>query len=209
MEYLLYMVVPLVWAVSTIALCVHLLVMIVKKIRGVDCKKPKYGALISCICSLVTFIIIGAYDTSNVTVEDDTAADETVAVETEAETETKETPLLFLDDLGYTDEQADAMREILLNVGISEITDLEIGAVSYGMQTIKGILYRDNFMGKEVQVRLNIENGVLYYVHIYCPSYHTANQPTYLSGLEDRRAELYYEGYKKKIDWENRVVIEY
>ena len=143
---------------------------------------------------------------------------EKVSDEPEVEVKEEEKVLNFLDDFteyGYTSDQIEDMRTILVNVGITEITDMEIGNVSYGMQTVKGIAYKDKSFGgggKEVQVRFNIENGVLYYVHIYCPSYGTANQPTYLSGLEDRRAELYYDtngGYLKKIDWENKVVIDY
>lgn len=123
--------------------------------------------------------------------------------------------LAFLDDLaqcGYTVEQLAAMREILVNVGVTEITDLDIGVVTYGMQSITGLAYKDKVALDEVQIRLNIDHGELYYVHIYCPSYYHENSVTYLSGLEDRRAELYYNtkgGYLKKIDWENRAVVDY
>ena len=120
----------------------------------------------------------------------------------------------FLDDLEYSAEQIEAMRTVLTNVGITEITEPEIGAVSYGMQTVKGIAFTTGEIRtpKEVQVRFNIENGVVYMVSIYCPSYGTSDQPTYLSGLSDRRADLYYDvegGYLKKIDWVNKAVVDY
>ena len=83
------------------------------------------------------------------------------------------------------------------------------------MQVVKGVIYKDTvyqYTGKEVQVQFNIENGEIYLDAIYCPSYNTENQPTYLSGLTDRRADLYYDvkgGYLKKIDWEKKAVIDY
>lgn len=127
--------------------------------------------------------------------------------------------LAFLDsftEYGYSTKQIEDMRTVLLNVGITEITELKIGNVSYGMQVIKGLAYKDtSFMADandEVQVTFNIENGVIYLVAIYCPSYHSENKPTYLSGLTDRRADLYYDvegGYLKKIDWENKAVVDY
>lgn len=131
--------------------------------------------------------------------------------------ETKPQILGFLDgftEYGYTVDQIEDMRVLLMNVGITEITELEIGNISYGMQTIKGIAFTTGELSapKEVQVRFNIENGVVYMVSIYCPSYGASNQPTYLSGLSDRRADLYYDaegGYLKKIDWENKAVVDY
>lgn len=133
--------------------------------------------------------------------------------------EKNEKQLKFLDDFtryGYTAEQINNMRTILTNVGITEITELEIGNVVSGMQVIKGVAYKDtSFLADandEVQVTFNIENGVIYLVAIYCPSYHSANKPTYLSGLTNRRADLYYDvegGYLKKIDWKNKAVVDY
>ena len=122
-----------------------------------------------------------------------------------------EVVLGFLDELEYSAEQIEAMRTVLTNVGITEITELEIGAVSYGMQTVKGIAFTTGELStpQEVQVRFNIENGVIYLVSIYCPSYGSGNQTTYLSGLSDRRADLYYDGYLKKIDWVNKAVVDY
>lgn len=126
--------------------------------------------------------------------------------------------LSFLDDFskyGYSQEQIANMKTILTNVGITEITDLDIGNVVSGMQVIKGVIYKDpvyQYTGKEVHVQFNIENGKIYLVSIYCPSYSTSNQPTYLSGLNNRRADLYYDvegGYLKKIDWEKKAVIDY
>ena len=145
----------------------------------------------------------------------ESSAESPVVDESEVPVEKKVDGLAFLDDLaqhGYTVEQIEDMREILENVGVTEITDLEVGVVTYGMQSITGLAYKDKVSLDEVQIRLNIENGVLYYVHIYCPSYYHENSATYLSGLEDRRAELYYNtkgGYLKKIDWENRAVVDY
>ena len=137
-----------------------------------------------------------------------------------ADTETRvEKPLSFLDDFteyGYSLEQIEGMRTILTGVGITEITELEITSISYGMQTVKGLAYKDtSFLADandEVQVQFNIENGRIYLVTIYCPSYYSENKPTYLSGLTDRRADLYYDvegGYLKKIDWKNKAVIDY
>jgi hypothetical protein len=131
------------------------------------------------------------------------------------ETTKPEVTLGFLDELEYSTEQIEEMRKLLVNVGITEITDLEIQPVVYGMQVISGILFKDESFGgggKEVRVQFNIENGAIFLVGIYCPSYQTSNQPTYLSGLEDRRADLYYDiegGYLKKIDWENKAVVDY
>ena len=135
-------------------------------------------------------------------------------VNTTAPTEPEPEVLKFLDELEYSAEQIEDMRTVLTNVGITEITELEIGVVSYGMQTVKGIAFTTGELRapKEVQVRFNIENGVIYLVSIYCPSYGTSNQPTYLSGLSDRRADLYYDtegGYLKKIDWANKAVVDY
>lgn len=127
--------------------------------------------------------------------------------------------LEFLNDFteyGYSAKQIEDMRTVLLNVGITEITELEIGNVVSGMQVVKGLAYKDtSFMADandEVQVTFNIENGVIYLVAIYCPSYYSANKPTYLSGLTNRRADLYYDvegGYLKKIDWKNKTVVDY
>lgn len=135
---------------------------------------------------------------------------------TVVEPEEQETPapvevLGFLDDLDYSPEQIAGMREILTNVGITKITDVEVGKVVYGMQSITGLAYTDGGSStpKEVQVRVNIENGVVYMVSIYCPSYGTSKQTPYLSGLEDRRADLYYDGYLKKIDWDSKSVVGY
>lgn len=142
--------------------------------------------------------------------------DEDVTMATEVETEPTPVVLGFLDDMEYTKEEIEDMRTVLTNVGITEITELEITPVSYGMQVVQGLAYKDtSFLADqndEVQVMFNIENGVIYLVSIYCPSYYSANKPTYLSGLEDRRADLYYDvegGYLKKIDWENKAVVDY
>ena len=119
------------------------------------------------------------------------------------------------DEYGYSSEQIQNMKTILTNVGISEITELEIEPVVYGMQVVKGTIHKDpdfRYTGQDVQVQFNVENGKIYLVTIYCPSHSTANQPTYLSGLTDRRADLYYDvegGYLKKIDWENKMVVDY
>lgn len=148
----------------------------------------------------------------------DATSKEKDSTKTAETTSPKSVSLAFLDsfdEYGYTTEQIEEMRTLLVNVGITQIDDLEIQPVVYGMQVIKGILYKDTSFGgggKEVQVQFNIENGAIYLVAIYCPSYQTANQPTYLSGLTDRRADLYYDvegGYLKKIDWGNRAVIDY
>lgn len=149
---------------------------------------------------------------------EDAVSTEPTVESTEPTVETKPVVLGFLDDFteyGYTAEQIENMRTLLVNVGVTEITDLEIQPVSYGMQVIQGALFKDESFGggmKEVQVQFNIENGAIYLVCIYCPSYMTENQTPYLSGLQDRRADLYYDaegGYLKKIDWENKAVIDY
>lgn len=167
---------------------------------------------------LVVCVVIGGV-LSNIEEEnaDNDSTDTTQAEENEPQ-KNPEKPLLFLDDFteyGYTEKQIEDMRTILTNVGITDITDLEIGNVVSGLQVIQGIIYKDpvyKYTGKEVQVQFNIENGVIYLVAIYCPSYNTSNQPTYLSGLTNRRADLYYDtegGYLKKIDWEKRAVVDY
>lgn len=167
---------------------------------------------------VIGIIIVGVVANS----EEEENANNDSSSTTQAEgTEAQKNPeksLPFLDDFttyGYSAKQIEDMRTILTNVGITEITDLEIGNVVSGMQVIEGVIYKDSvykYTGKEVQVTFNIENGVIYLVAIYCPSYNTSNQPTYLSGLTDRRADLYYDvegGYLKKIDWENKAVVDY
>lgn len=159
----------------------------------------------------MAFLFIGC---SELEIEESTTTSEaTREVETSAPTE-PDVVLGFLDDLKYTEEQIEDMRTVLTNVGITEITELDIGAESYGMQVIQGIVFTtgEAFAPKEVHVQFNIENGVIYLVAIYCPSYGHEGQPTYLSGLKDRRADLYYDiegGYIKKIDWETKSVIDY
>ncbi len=167
------------------------------------------------VFAIAVFLIFGGFFTFvDFITEDSDGSNMTSSEQTDAE----EKPLSFLDgftEYGYTADQIEEMRTILTNVGITEITDLEIGNVSYGMQTVKGIAFKDTSFGggmKEVQVRFSIENGVIYFVHIYCPSYMHENQIPYLSGLTDRRAELYYDsagGYLKRIDWEKKSVVDY
>ena len=137
-----------------------------------------------------------------------------IEADTGSETTEPEVALGFLDELEYSAEQIADIRTLLTNVGITEITELKIGAVSYGMQVIKGVAFTTGGLSapKEVRVQFNIENGVIYLVSIYSPSYGTSSQPTYLSGLSDRRADLYYDvegGYLKKIDWVNKAVVDY
>ena len=163
------------------------------------------------IIFMVAILLVGCSEESSAFTEPSEPVES--VVETTVMTEPPAV-LAFLDELGYTSEEVDAMKTILLNVGINEVTELEIGPVSYGMQVIKGLAYTDGGLStpKEVQIQINIENGVIYLVHIYCPSYGTSNQPTYLSGLDDRRADLYYDvegGYVKKIDWEAKTVVEF
>ena len=166
------------------------------------------------IVAMVFFGAIGA------ATEDEDMNNSSIVDSTEPSEQQKKY-LPFLNDFteyGYSSKQIEDMRTILINVGITEITELEIGNVSYGMQTVKGIAYKDTSFGggmKEVQVRFNIENGILYAVSIYCPSYITENQTPYLSGLTNRRADLYYVthegkgGYIKKIDWDKKSVVDY
>ena len=148
--------------------------------------------------------------------EADLESSATIENTTEPVVETTEPGVVlgFLDDLEYSAEQIEGIRTVLTNIGITEITELEIGAVSYGMQVIKGVAFTTGELRtpQEVRVQFNIENGTIYLVSIYCPSYGTKNQPTYLSGLSDRRADLYYDtegGYLKKIDWVNQTVVDY
>ena len=79
-------------------------------------------------------------------------------VEPEAKTTEPGVGLGFLDDLEYSAEQIDDIRTVLTNVGITEITELEIGAVSYGMQVIKGVAFTTGEIRtpKEVRVQFNI-----------------------------------------------------
>ena len=121
----------------------------------------------------------------------------------------QEAVLTFLDDFteyGYTEEQIEGMKTVLYNVGVVEITDLEVGGVSYGMQVVKGVAYKGKSLRgprNDVEIQVNIENGTIYYIRIYCPWDN-------LDGLNEKSAELYYDtagGYLKKIDWENKVVV--
>ena len=166
---------------------------------------------------IVICIIIGGV-LSNFEEEEKSDDPDATTQTDENEQKNPEKLLPFLDDFteyGYSAKQIEDMRTILTNVGITEITDLEVGNVVSGMQVVEGIIYKDpvyQSTGKEVQVQFNIENGVIYLVAIYCPSYSAANQPTYLSGLTNRRADLYYDvegGYLKKIDWESKAVVDY
>ena len=224
MDVLCFFIMPILWFASSIAAVIYAISWLVKAISRKDTKPVKKKFFISVVSAFCLLLVIGAVSSddkseevsSSVVVESQEIEEPTYGVDMEA-TEPIGAALAFLDDFteyGYTEEQIESMREILLNVGINEITDLEIGAVSYGMQVVKGVAFRYDDIGwdKEVHVQFNIENGVLYFVHIYCPSYGTSNQPTYLSGLEDRRAELYYDtegGYLKRIDWENKTVVDY
>ena len=224
MDVLWFFIMPILWFVSSISVVIHAIAWLIKAISRKETKITKRRFLVSLGCAFCLLIVIGAFypndeseDESGSVIEATQESEEpTYGMEIET-TEPMVVALAFLDDFteyGYTEAQIESMREILLNVGINEITDLEIGPVSYGMQVVKGVAFRYDDIGwdKEVHVQFNIENGVLYYVHIYCPSYGTSNQPTYLSGLEDRRAELYYDtkgGYLKRIDWENKEVVDY
>jgi len=219
MEVLLYFVLPMGLVVSCIATILLLLAWIGKSIKRKDVKKVKRRCLVSLACSFVLFAAIGLTvpDTSN----DDEITEPHPEEAVEPVDEPAEEPALaleFLDgftEYGYSVEQIEEMRTLLVNVGITEITELEIQPVVYGMQNVKGIAFKDTSFGggmKEVRVTFTIENGKIIIVHIYCPSFMHENQTPYLDGLEDRRAYLYYDtegGYLKKIDWENRVVIDY
>lgn len=223
MEVLCFFIMPILWFASSIAAVIYAVLWLVKAISRKNTKIARRRFLISLVSTFCLLLVIGAVSSddesevvsSSVVAESQVIEEPTYGVE--METTEPIVALPFLDDFteyGYTEEQIESMREILVNVGITEITDLEIGPVSYGMQVVKGIAFRYDDIGwdKEVHVQFNIENGVLYFVHIYCPSYGTSNQPTYLSGLEDRRAELYYDtegGYLKRIDWENKTVVDY
>lgn len=223
MEVLCFFIMPILWFASSIAAVIYAVLWLVKAISRKNTKIARRRFLISLVSVFCLLLVIGAVSSddesevvsSSVVAESQVIEEPTYGVE--METTEPIVALPFLDDFteyGYTEEQIESMREILVNVGITEITDLEIEPVSYGMQVVKGIAFRYDDIGwdKEVHVQFNIENGVLYFVHIYCPSYGTSNQPTYLSGLEDRRAELYYDtegGYLKRIDWENKTVVDY
>lgn len=180
----------------------------------VKSRKPIHKALsiISCVIVSSVFLSVGLIvsESENSIIHDaSTKQDDISSYE----------GLAFLDDFtkyGYTVDQINDMKTVLVNVGITEITKLEIENVVSGMQVFKGLVYKDtSFLADandEVQVQVNIENGKIYLISIYCPSYYTANKPTYLSGLTDRRADLYYDikgGYLKKIDWETKSVVDY
>ena len=120
----------------------------------------------------------------------------------------------LLDDLGYREDEVAVMKEILVNVGITEVLEPKVSDNGYDIQVIQGLAYTDGGLAtpKEVHVQINIEKGQIYLVCIYCPSYGTSNQVPYLKGLIDRRADLYYDvegGYIKRIDWGNRSVVDY
>lgn len=223
MDVLWFFVMPILWFGSSIAAVIYAIKWLVKAISRKETKLVKRKFLVSLGMAFCLLIVIGAFYPGEEDEGENGSIIETAQEYNEStygvEIETTEpmVALAFLDDFteyGYTKEQIESMREILVNVGITEITDLEIEPVSNGMQSVYGVAFRYDDIGwdKEVHVRFNIENGVLYYVHIYCPSYGTSSQPTYLSGLEDRRAELYYDtegGYLKRIDWESKSVVDY
>lgn len=137
------------------------------------------------------------------------AESETKTQDAETQSEgTATASLPFLDgftEYGYTEEQIQEMKTVLSNVGVSDITDLEIQPVVSGMQVIKGKVYNEK--RKDVDIQFNIENGVVYLVSIYCSNFWTS-----LDGLTDERADLFYDvegGYLKKIDWESESVVDY
>lgn len=215
METLKYAIIPMFWAVSVIAVGVLLLSWLIKKARGKDTKKTKRKLAVAAGCVLVLFIVIATYTPHGE--KEETPSEPVVEAESKEPEQPKALP--FLDDFteyGYSAEQIEEIRAILTNVGIAEIADMEIQDNSIAdIQTVQGIAFKDTSFGgggKEVQVQFNIEKGELYLVAIYCPSYMTENQVPYLSGLEDRRSDLYYDiegGYLKKIDWENKAVVDY
>lgn len=151
---------------------------------------------------LCTCVAIGSADTGTT---DETENETETTVETEVAAEQQP---MFLDgfaEYGYTEEQIREMRTVLLNVGITDITEPEIEPVVYGMQVIQGKVYNEN--RKDVDVQVNIENGVIYLITVRC-----SNTWTALKGLVDERADLYYDvdgGYVRKIDWNSNTVVEY
>lgn len=148
--------------------------------------------------ALCSCVAIGSADTVT---NDETEGES----ETTVEVEQKTTFLDYFTEYGYTEEQIQGMKTVLLNIGIEDITELEIEPVVYGMQVIQGKVYNEN--RKDVDVQVNIENGVIYLVTIRC-----SNTWTALKGLVDERADLYYDvdgGYVRKIDWNSNTVVEY
>lgn len=134
---------------------------------------------------------------------DTEGVDGTEGAETQPE-ETVPAPLTFLDgfkEYGYTVEQIQEMKTLLLNVGITDITELEIQPVVGGMQVIRGKVYNKN--RKDIDVQVNIENGAIYLVMIQCTNIWTALENAY-----DETIDLYYEEYLKKIDWDNNTVVD-
>ena len=124
------------------------------------------------------------------------------------------TVLNVLSKYNLSMDEISDIKNVLVNVGIIDIWDIEIRDNGYGTQVVKGVIYKDSpmKMSKEVQVQFNVENGKIYLISIYCPSYGSDGQPTYLSGLDNRRADLFYDvegGYLKRIDWEKKAVIDY
>lgn len=61
METLMYAVIPMLWAVSLIAVIVSLLSLLIKKARGKETKKTKRRLAFAAGLVLVTFIVIGTY----------------------------------------------------------------------------------------------------------------------------------------------------
>ena len=147
-------------------------------------KKIWVKILIAFLCVYALGVIIGDNEEIFFEPVGPKTVETTAEVETNVPIEEPEVVLGFLDDLDYSIEKTEAMRTVLVNVGITEITELEIGNVSYGMQVVKGLAYKDtSFLADandEVQVQFNIENGVIYLVSIYCPSYYSANRVPYL-----------------------------
>lgn len=166
---------------------------------------------------IVTLLLTGCAGSHEIEMSPEPPVRESKVVETtETVVETTEAAVLvdlsFLDGSGYTDEQITGMQELLMNVGITEVADPEVGKVNNGLQTIKGVAYKAKGERDEVVVRITIQDGVIFYVNIYCPAYYNEYQSDCLDGLTDRRAELYYDvegGYLKKIDWENMIVVDY
>lgn len=112
--------------------------------------------------------------------------------------------LTFFDsftEYGYTVDQIAEMKTILLNVGITEITELDIQPVVGGIQVIRGKVHNEN--KKDIDVQVNIENGAIYLVMIQCTNIWTALENAY-----DETVDLYYEEYIKKIDWDNNTVVD-
>ena len=149
MEVIMFFLFPLVWATSSVYAVIGLLSLIIKKICKKDTKKTKRRLVVAIICSIVSLMVIGAYDTAsddvtNVADEIETTGATVETVETTTETsnfvnvgESKDNPFVLtaeeladeiMDDIDAAKEKYNDKWVMITGT----ITDTSDGGIMYG-----------------------------------------------------------------------------